>query len=145
MSDAGLIVSGTYLTTDFESGDVFPAPAPAANTTSLTNFHGTSPNGLWSLYAVDDASLDSGVISGGWSLNIGMNISRPVLSSPTMHGGGQFQFILEGAQGVAHVIEASTNLINWVPVKTNVVNGPTPILMDPEIGTAYKFFRARAQ
>ena len=45
----GQIVSGTYLPTDVQPGDVFPAPAPAGPyATALSAFNGQSPNGAWS-------------------------------------------------------------------------------------------------
>jgi subtilisin-like proprotein convertase family protein len=69
---AGPLVSGTFQpTNDATSGAdaAFPAPAPAATGTSaLSVFNGTSPNGTWSLYIVDDADGDAGSIAGGWSL-----------------------------------------------------------------------------
>jgi len=40
------------------------------NNTSLSSFNGISPNGVWSLYIVDDATGQSGMIANGWSLNI---------------------------------------------------------------------------
>jgi subtilisin-like proprotein convertase family protein len=66
------IVSGTFRPTNVTAtGDVFPAPAPAAPYGSaLSAFNGISPNGTWSLYVVDDAGIDSGSIAGGWSLTI---------------------------------------------------------------------------
>ncbi|HEX9670782.1 MAG TPA: proprotein convertase P-domain-containing protein [Thermoanaerobaculia bacterium] len=66
----GTIVTGTYRPTNSGSGDVFPAPAPGSPHGSvLADFNGVNPNGTWSLYVFDDASLDAGNISGGWSLS----------------------------------------------------------------------------
>jgi subtilisin-like proprotein convertase family protein len=50
--------------------DVFPAPAPGGPyTASLATFNGTTANGTWNLYVLDDCAGDSGSIS-GWSLKI---------------------------------------------------------------------------
>ena len=78
---AGVPQSGTitgtvsYRPTDIDAGepgaDSFPAPAPApGSATTLRTFTGTTPNGTWSLYVVDDATGDSGSIAGGWSVTI---------------------------------------------------------------------------
>jgi len=70
LPDTAQIVSGAYKPTDFEPGDNFPPPAPVgAVSTFLTAFNGSNPNGNWSLYVVDDATGDSGLIS-NWSLSI---------------------------------------------------------------------------
>ena len=70
LPDTAQIVSGTYKPTDFEPGDNFPPPAPAgAVTTFLSAINGSNPNGNWSLYVVDDATGDSGLIT-SWSLSI---------------------------------------------------------------------------
>jgi uncharacterized repeat protein (TIGR01451 family) len=70
LPDTAQIISGTYKPTDFEPGDNFPPPAPAgAVSTFLSAFNGSNPNGNWSLYVVDDATGDSGLIS-SWSLSI---------------------------------------------------------------------------
>src|SRR4029077_17280953 len=71
--------SGSFKPTNYTTGDIFPAPAPAgpylspgtAGTDTLAAFNGVDPNGTWSLYIVDDANIDSGTITGGWSLSIG--------------------------------------------------------------------------
>lgn len=67
--------AGTYEPVDYTeiSGtDPFPppAPAPSADTTLAAAFDGTSPNGTWSLYVVDDACPEAGSITGGWTLDI---------------------------------------------------------------------------
>ena len=65
------IVSGTYKPTDLTTGDAFPAPAPApSGNVPLNIFNGTSANGTWSLYIVDDSGGDSGSMIDGWELNI---------------------------------------------------------------------------
>ncbi|MFT3910329.1 MAG: S8 family serine peptidase [Ferruginibacter sp.] len=71
------IVSGTFKPTNGGTGDLFPAPAPAApyqspatagTATLLSTFNGI-PNGTWALYAVDDISGDLGTIN-GWELTL---------------------------------------------------------------------------
>ena len=73
------LVSGTFRPTNIGTGDLFPAPAPSAPyqspatagaATFASVFNGLNPNGTWSLYVVDDAGVDTGSISGGWSLSI---------------------------------------------------------------------------
>lgn len=74
------LTNGTFKPTADTTADIFPAPAPAApyNTpapggsatlTSTFGSNGSSMNGNWSLYIVDDAGGDTGTISGGWSLS----------------------------------------------------------------------------
>lgn len=70
LPDAGAIFSGLYRPTDYETPDMFPAPAPPGpHGTNLAVFNGTDPNGVWALYVVDDAAKDSGTL-GGWRLDI---------------------------------------------------------------------------
>jgi len=72
LPDSGLITSGSYKATDFETGDIFNSPAPGGPYgTDFSVFNGINPNGTWSLYVVDDAGGDEGTIADGWSLLIG--------------------------------------------------------------------------
>jgi len=70
LPDSGPIIGGSYEPTDFQIGDVFPAPAPAGPYgTDLTVFNGTNPNGTWQLFAYDDATFNGGgSMGGGWRL-----------------------------------------------------------------------------
>src|SRR2546427_4810492 len=71
LPDSGQIVSGTFKPTNFGTGDTFPAPAPAGPYgATLSAFNGSSANGVWSLFVVDDAAVDQGAFSGGWTLTI---------------------------------------------------------------------------
>lgn len=76
------LISGTYKPTDVSSDiDVFPAPAPLRPyftfNNQLSNFNNFSPNGEWQLYVVDDLSGNSGMIAGGWSLDITTMPAQP--------------------------------------------------------------------
>jgi subtilisin-like proprotein convertase family protein len=70
--DGGPVPSGTVQTSRDASADTFPAPAPAVgtNTTLAGAFNGIAANGTWSLYIVDDAGADQGILSNGWSITI---------------------------------------------------------------------------
>ena len=66
----GPLVSGTNQTLDFALVAPFPGPAPAGPyPTVLGAFNASSPNGIWSLYVLDDSPGDAGNI-GGWNLNV---------------------------------------------------------------------------
>ncbi len=68
------LVSGTFKPTNFGTGDVFAAPAPAsspADNATLAVLNGSNPNGTWKLFVVDDVGGDLGSISGGWCVNVG--------------------------------------------------------------------------
>ncbi|HEY5914947.1 MAG TPA: Calx-beta domain-containing protein [Verrucomicrobiae bacterium] len=68
------VQSGAYKPSVYYPVAGFPVPAPPAPTggrypSSLAPFNGSNPNGLWSLFVIDDTPLDSGYVSNGWSLN----------------------------------------------------------------------------
>ena len=109
--------SGNYKPTDYPSGDndAFPdLPSGVTYITNLAGFTNTNPNGIWSLYPVDDATQDFGAIEGGWSLSIWWEDLPPRLSSPVMLTNGSIQMTLFSQSGRTHFIEASTNLYDWV-------------------------------
>jgi len=76
---SGAVASGSFRPTNYTTGDLFPAPAPAGPfqspatagvATFASVFNGTDPNGTWRLHVVDDAGGDVGNVAGGWELSI---------------------------------------------------------------------------
>lgn len=66
---SGTVVSGEYRPTNIgATGDALPVPAPHATTLSVLNE--VDPNGVWSLYLVDDSTGDTGFLLQGWSLSL---------------------------------------------------------------------------
>lgn len=91
--DSAALTTGTFRPGNFLTvQDPFAPPAPAGPyltpapggtetlTSAFTGSAGGNPNGIWSLYVVDDASGDLGSFAGGWSLTItplGSNCTTP--------------------------------------------------------------------
>jgi subtilisin-like proprotein convertase family protein len=72
LPDSGELVSGRYRPTSMGgSDDRFPEPSPPAPfSATLAAFHGSTANGVWKLFVLDDTVQDAGAIAGGWSLAI---------------------------------------------------------------------------
>jgi len=106
------LVSGTYKPTQRQTFAFdFPGPAPATTNLmgpTLANFKNQNPNGAWSLFVVDDTNPDSGVITGGWSLNI---TTAPVVLS------------IERAQ--------SNAVVSWTNAAAGYTLQATPTLSPP--------------
>ncbi len=82
LADNAFNNTGTYAPTNYGTPDNFPAPGPGSLSQAapaLSSFTG-DPNGNWSLYAVDDAGSNTGVI-GSWSITFG--IPSPVVFTQT--------------------------------------------------------------
>ena len=81
---SGGVTSGTFRPTndDTDGADSFPAPAPSpSGATTMATFLTGSINGQWSLYVVDDATGDSGSISGGWCITA--HVPAPTITAVT--------------------------------------------------------------
>lgn len=71
LSHSATAVSGTYKPSAYESQPVFLSPAPAGPySTQLSSVNGIDPNGVWSLYIIDDRQGDGGSLAQGWGLEI---------------------------------------------------------------------------
>jgi subtilisin-like proprotein convertase family protein len=65
----GTLASGVYQPSNVGvTGDSFPVAGPYGST--LAVFNDVDPNGIWSLYIVDDSTGDLGTLAGGWSIDI---------------------------------------------------------------------------
>jgi subtilisin-like proprotein convertase family protein len=108
-SQSGDLAAGGYYAPTGGS-DAFPAPAPAgpyaANFNGLT---GTSANGQWRLFVVDDFATDGGLIAGGWSITFSAPYSppTPIDSSFTYQG------VLKDVAGVPITGSADVRFTLW--------------------------------
>lgn len=148
LPDSSLIVSGTYKPSDFDGGDAdaFQPPAPpTANATQLSAFYGANPNGVWSLYVVDDHGRDDGSLK-GWSLDFGSDgfvFPNVSLTKPQMLPDGSFQMELRGDPNKRYYIEASTDFKQWNIIQTNQLNGASMTITDTTASQFnYRFYRA---
>jgi subtilisin-like proprotein convertase family protein len=62
------IGNGSYKPTDYVTSRPMTGIPGGPRGTTLTSFAGCDPNGIWSLFVVDDIEEDQGSIDGGWSL-----------------------------------------------------------------------------
>jgi len=65
------LASGTFRPTFYEGAVTLPGTIPSKYYQhSLSALNWSNPNGAWALYVYDQATGDSGLITGGWSLNL---------------------------------------------------------------------------
>lgn len=147
LPDLGPITSGTWKPTNYDNLDTFPLPAPAGPySTLLSSFNGGAPNGLWSLFVLDDSFGDLGSIDGGWSLNI-TTVGRLTLAPARLRlagtTNGLFRFTVDGVPGDSFLFEASTDLQNWTPIGTNSLTSSSLIFLDAtSTNYNWRFYRA---
>ena len=72
------------------------------------------------LFTVNVADNGTPVLSASQSFNVTVNpLTNPVLGSAT-YAGGQFSFsVTSGTTGPDYILQASTDLMNWVSIQTN--------------------------
>ena len=80
-------------------------------------------------------------------LTITADVAQPpiaTLEPPLPIGGGQYLIRVHGDEGMKVAVEASTNLTNWLSLKTNVVTGGYFDFLDTtSVGLPRRFYRAR--
>jgi hypothetical protein len=103
----GMLVSGTYAPTNRDVGtpdDFVTYGGPAGPYGAfLSAFNGTDPNGVWSLYVIDELAGASGAIAGGWTLNLSTGPSVTSVAPPPAGGygtGSNLTFVVTFDQAV---------------------------------------------
>ncbi len=138
------IISGTYKPTSYLSNPEFPVPAPQPNAVGLSSLAGRDPTGTWSLYVLDDDIIDDGFMKGGWELTLfyGDDVAPKFVNWGCLDD-GTFQTTLIGTAGLTHVVQSSTDLVNWTSVATNTLPEGSFLFTTPVPTTGVKqFYRA---
>ena len=142
LPDSTVMSSGTYKPTDFETGDTFPAPAPAGTPIGrmLSAFNGISPNGNWQLYLVDDNGGNAGSIAGGWSISVQSSPDAIGLQSTGAANPYPSQKLVAGVLGtVTKAVVTLSNFSHTAPDDVDVMlvapNGRSVVLMSDAGGT----------
>ncbi|MGZ5544115.1 MAG: hypothetical protein ACXWIU_05535, partial [Limisphaerales bacterium] len=144
LPESDQIISGTYKPTSYLTNPQFPAPAPGPSGDGLRSLAGRDPTGTWSLYVFDDDIIDDGFIKGGWDLTLfySDDIAPKFINSVYLDD-GTFQTTLIGTAGLTHVVQSSTDLVNWTSVATNTLPTGSFLFTTPVSTTGVKqFYRA---
>jgi subtilisin-like proprotein convertase family protein len=141
------IFPGNYKPTSGDNGnDTFPAPAPAtpynqpSAATFASTFNGASPNGIWSLYAVDDLQTDAGSLSSGWSLTITTTGSPQTFTNSALIEFNDFE-TKSSPYGTSINVSGLNGVISNVKVTLTGLSHQSPqdidILLVSPIGTSF--------
>ena len=68
----------------------------------------------------------------------------PELASMRRLANGSFEFQFDAIMGQTNVIDASTDLIHWIPIATNFLDCGVLNVLDPAaVGFPHRFYRLR--
>jgi hypothetical protein len=101
----------THLTYQWKfNGNNLPAAAgPALTLSNIT----TNQAGIYSVTANDSSDSTSSTATLTVYATAAANLA------PATHASGQYALTVAGVPGYKYVVQASTNLVNWVPMQTN--------------------------
>lgn len=150
------LTTGTWQPSSYGAGvdSFYEAPTPVApgnfaatngTATFASVFNGTKPNGVWTLYIVDDAAQGAtGAITNGWSINI-LAAAPPVIQDVARSGTNMtFRFVSEN--GFGHVVEYKNSLsaTNWTTLQTIIGNGQLKtVTITNVLAPAERYYRVR--
>jgi subtilisin-like proprotein convertase family protein len=142
LPDNAPLTSDSFKPTNYEPGDSFPLPAPANAPTinTLSGLVGSSPNGTWRLYVVDDTGANAGNLAGGWSITLQsslaacpFDISSTGQAFPSAGGSGSFQISI--APTCAWTATSNSSYVNVSP-GAGAGNGTINFTVAPNTGGA---------
>jgi hypothetical protein len=92
--------------------------------------------------AINDTPAGAGTAA--TTLNLGM-AATPVFTSETYSGDGKFQFALRGEPNFQFVIQASADLLLWIPLSTNVTDagGSLEFIDQTSVQAAQRYYRVQ--
>jgi hypothetical protein len=166
---AAVAPTPTVSITNPAGGAVFSAPAnvklgatAAVSSGTVTNvafFAGTTLLGSaqTSPFNVTSSSLAAGSYSltavataagvSATSAAVSISVVAPVAISNSVPGisGGQFSFDYTANAGLTYVVEGSSNLVNWMPIATNVASSSTVNFTDTSGLSTLRFYEVVRQ
>jgi uncharacterized delta-60 repeat protein len=105
-------------------------PVPlATNSRLMLNNARMNDNGTIAVIVTNAAGSVSSAAAKLTVLNI-TNVTSPTITSPALDSSG-FSFRFSVPQGLGYVVLASSDLVNWVPIATNLANANTVFFTDP--------------
>jgi hypothetical protein len=99
----------------------------------------------------NSVTVNANAFATGYNNSVAASDLFTVLPIPNFTGSGYlsngvFTLTLSGAAGKTYVLQGSTNLLNWVPLSTNVPVSSPFTVADPQAGAfRYRFYRAVQQ
>lgn len=136
LPDNSIISSGVYKPTNFEENDNFPSPAPqTSHGSGLNAFYGDVPNGIWSLFVVDDNGNNVGNINNGWNLSVQSSVNacfftvNPLFTSFS-HLGGNSNFTINSPVGCPWSATVNNGFIHFNSTSQNSINGTGSALVE---------------
>jgi hypothetical protein len=126
--------SGTVTNVQFFTNGVSLASLTAAPFTLTAN---NLAAGAYTLTAVAKAS---GILATSTPVNVTVVNPAPVVISAASVSGGLFSFSYAGNAGLSYVVQSSSNLVNWLPVTTNLA-AANPVPFSNPATNGVQFFR----
>jgi uncharacterized repeat protein (TIGR03806 family) len=144
------------------SGGTFYGPAtvtlqpPVTNATVYYTTDGSLPDTTSAVYSsslsvTNSLTLRANAFASGYTNSVAINgifVILPGISftAPGTFTIGGFQLQIAGPTGKTYVLQASTNLFNWVPIRTNVPASTPFTIVDPNATNfSRRFYRAVLQ